>query len=145
MAPHPIMITALAMATFSVLMQFVHLWSYSYDGEGYNVLDVVSKVVQGFSETAMSLLLIVLASGWKLHFEEIDFDDGLEIYLPMTALVLMVQLILTALTFVDIDASHKYHDFSGVQGWCLFVLKLVVFAYFSYCIWDAKNNSKSKK
>jgi len=102
-------------------------------------------VVQSFSEVAMSLLLIVLASGWKLRYEEIDFDDGLEIYLPMTALVLMVQLILTALTFVDIDASHKYHDFSGVQGWCLFVLKLVIFAYFSYCIWDSKNNSKSKK
>ena len=93
----------------------------------------------------MSLLLIVLASGWKLHYEEIEFDDGLEIYMPMTCLVLLVQLILVALSFVDVDASHKYHDYAGIQGWCLFVLKLVLFGYFSYCIYCIKNHKNSKK
>lgn len=116
----------------------VHLWLFSSDGEGSTLCDVLSKVSQGFSEVAMSLLLITLASGWKIRFEEIDFDDGLEIYLPMTALVLMVHIILVALTFVDIDASHKYHDFAGVQGWCLVGLKTILFAYFFYCIYDSK-------
>ena len=84
----------------------------------------------------------MLASGWKLRYQEIDFDDQLEIYLPMTALVLMVQIILVALTFVDMDASHKWHDFAGVQGWCLFVLKTILFAYFAYCVYDSKSQSK---
>ena len=118
---------------------------YSYDGKGSLVADAVSKVIQGFSEVFMSLLLVVLASGWKLHYEEIEFDDGLEIYMPMTCLVLLVQLILVALSFVDVDASHKYHDYSGIQGWCLFVLKLVLFGYFSYCIYCTKNHKNSKK
>ena len=144
-APHPIMIMSQGMLIIAISLQLLHLWSYSYDGEGSTVADVISKVVQGFSEVCMSLLLIVLASGWKLRYEEIDFDDGLEIYLPMTCLVLMVQLILVALTFVDVDASHKYHDFSGVQGWCLFVLKLVLYGYFSYCIYDSKHHRHSKK
>lgn len=115
----------------------MHLWAYSSDGEGLVPCDVLSKISQGFSETAMSLLIITLASGWKLRYQEIDFDDGLEVYLPMTALVLMVEIILVALTFVDVDASHKYHDFAGVQGWCLMGLKTILFAYFSYCIWDS--------
>lgn len=136
MAPHPIMIYVLACQVTSLLLQLLHLWSYSSNGEGSTFSDVLSKVSQGFSEVAMSLLLIMLASGWKLRFQEIDFDDGLEVYLPMTALVLMVHIILIALTFVDVDASHKYHDFAGMQGWCLLVLKTILFAYFSYCIWD---------
>jgi hypothetical protein len=51
------------------------LWGYADDGEGYFVADVLSKISQGFSEVAMSLLLIMLASGWKLRYQELDFDD----------------------------------------------------------------------
>ena len=65
-----------------------------------------------------------------------DTDDNLELHLPMTCVVLLVHVVVVALTFIDIDASHKYHDFAGIQGWCLIVLKLIIFAYFSYCIWD---------
>ena len=63
----------------------------------------------------------------------------------MTLLVLMVQIILTVLTYVDVDASHKYHDFAGVQGWCLFGLKNVLFLYFGYCIYDSREESKKQK
>ena len=114
MAPHPIMIASLALVIVAILLKLIHLWDYGFDGQGLIVCDAISKVFHGFSEVAMSLLLITLASGWKLRYEEIDFDDGLEIYLPMTCLVLMVQIILVSLTFVDVDASHKYHDFSGI-------------------------------
>ena len=63
----------------------------------------------------------------------------------MTALVLMIHIILVALTFVDMDASHKYHDFAGVQGWCLVVLKALLYAYYLWCIYDSKEQSKKKK
>ena len=62
----------------------------------------------------------------------------------MSALVLMVHIILVALTFVDMDASHKYHDFAGVQGWCLVVLKTILFGYFFYCIYDSKSQTAKK-
>ena len=94
---------------------------------------------QSFSEVAMTLLLIMLASGWKLRYQELDFDEGLEVWVPMAILVLVVHIILIALLFVDVDASHKYHDFAGIQGWCLFVLKAILYAYFSYCIYDSKH------
>ena len=145
MAPHPIMIYSLGAQITAIFLQMVNLWAYASDGEGYQLCDVLSKVSQGFSEVSMSLLLITLASGWKTRYEEIDFDDGLEIYLPMTALVLMVHIILVALTFVDIDASHKYHDFAGVQGWCLVFLKTILFCYFLYCIYDSQEQSKKER
>lgn len=136
LAPHPISVYAIWFQILGLMCKLVHMWSYSNNGIGYVVLDVTSNVMQGVSEVIISLLLIFLASGWKLTFEEIDFDDNIEIYVPFSALTFLVQLILVVLTVVDMDASHKYHDFSGIQGWCLVVLKLALLGFFAYCIWD---------
>ena len=54
------------------------------------ILDLGSNVLQGVSEVVVSLLLIFLASGWKLTFEEIEFDENIEIYVPIGALTLIV-------------------------------------------------------
>jgi len=40
-------------------------------------------------------------------------DDRLEIFIPGAALTVMIHVMVAALTFVDVDANHKYHDFSG--------------------------------
>ena len=80
----------------------------------------------------MSFLLIVLAGGWTVTYQELDIDDGAEIYLPIGALIIMVHIVITALTFVDVDASHKYHDFAGIQGWILFTIKMAIWAFFIY-------------
>ena len=100
--------------------------------------------MQGCSECIISLLLIFLASGWKLYFEDIEFDDNVEIYVPFSALTFIVQLILCALTFADMDASHKYHDFAGIQGWCLVCLKTGLLCFFVYCIYDSKSKTKQR-
>jgi hypothetical protein len=90
LAPHPIVLYGLLTQMLGIFLQCIHLYGYSYDGTGYIILDVLSKVSQGFSEVTMTLLLILLASGWKLKYQEIDFDEQLEVYLPLGALVLMV-------------------------------------------------------
>mmetsp|Transcript_24566 Transcript_24566/g.30644 ORF Transcript_24566/g.30644 Transcript_24566/m.30644 type:complete len:157 (+) Transcript_24566:663-1133(+) len=138
MAPHPFIILALACQVTAIFMQMLHLYFYAYDGKGSVVLDVVSKVSQSLSESTMVLLFFLLASGWKLRYQDIDYDDNLELHLPMTALVLMVHIIIVALTFVDVDASHKYHDFAGVQGWCLLAVKTFLYLYFIWCYCDSK-------
>ena len=46
----------------------LHLWAYSSDGEGYMVLDVLSKITGGLSEVAMSMLLILLGTGWTMTY-----------------------------------------------------------------------------
>jgi len=94
--------------------------------------DIFGKICQGLSEVFMSLLLIVLASGWTVTYSEIDIDDGGEIYLPIGSFILIFQILIAAFTFIDIDASHKYHDFAGIQGWVLFTVKLLTYLFFVY-------------
>lgn len=44
-----------------------------------------------------------------------------------------VHFFLAAMTYIDVDAHHKYHDYSGIQGWVLIVFKMALFGYFFYC------------
>jgi hypothetical protein len=79
-----------------------------------------------------------MASGWTVTYQEIDFDDSLDIYLPLGAIVVVVHIMIAALDFVDIDDAHKYHDFAGLQGYFLIGAKFVVLAYFLYRVRDTK-------
>ena len=63
----------------------------------------------------------------------------------MTCIVLLVHIIIVTLTFIDIDASHKYHDFAGVQGWCLLAFKTILFLYFLYCYYESRDVAKKRK
>lgn len=77
-------------------------------------MDILSKIAQSSSEVTMSMLLILMAHGWTILYQDLDLDDNLEVFIPTMALVVMLHVMVSALTFVDVDATHKYHDFSGV-------------------------------
>ena len=62
----------------------------------------------------------------------------------MAALLFCVHIVLGALTYVDLDASHKYHDFAGVQGLVLFVVKLLIWFYFLYA-WSKSSKELERR
>ena len=85
------------------------------------------------AEIAVSSLLMMIAHGWTIFYQDLDFDNNLEFYLPVGSVVVAVHLVLAAMTYIDFDAHHKYHDFAGIQGWVLITFKLGLFIYFLYC------------
>ena len=93
----------------------------------------------------MSTLLVILASGWKLLYEDINSNDNEDVYIPFIAITFIVHVVIAALTFVDIDASHKYHDYAGMQGWVLVVTKTLIYAYFCWCIYETYDLCRKKK
>lgn len=56
----------------------------------------------------------MIAHGWTLTFQDIDWDNNIDVYLPIGATVLALHLVLAAMTYIDVDSSHKYHDYAGV-------------------------------
>jgi hypothetical protein len=48
------------------------------------------------------------------------------------AIVVKMLVFVSALSFVVIVATHKYLDFSGVEGWVLFATKVALWTYFAY-------------
>lgn len=74
-----------------------------------------------------------MATGWTLTYNDVDVEESIEIYIPAIILIAMVHIIIGVLTFVDIDASHKHHDFAGLQGYILVFLKILIYIYFLWC------------
>lgn len=132
-SPHFGVTIGLYLQMCGIFFEFIHLWMYSYNGRGIPLFDVFSLISFMLSEIAISCLLMMMAYGWTFSFQEIDWDNNLEIYLPVGAIVVAVHFVLAAMTYIDIDAHHKYHDYSGIQGWVLIVFKMALFAYFFYC------------
>ena len=58
LTPHPVILTSLAAQIWSLIFDMIHLVAYQYDGSGFIVLDIFSKIIQAFSEVIMSSLLL---------------------------------------------------------------------------------------
>lgn len=87
------------------------------------------------SECVMTMLILMLTNGWMTKFSKIDMDDGLEIYLPVFFIVVMIHIALGAFTYLEPDAHHRYNDFEGILGYLLIALKFLLcgvqFYYYS--------------
>ena len=95
-------------------------------------MDVLSKLSEQMSEIVMNALLCMLASGWTVTYQNFDIDEGAEFTLPIGMLATVAHVLIAALTFADVDASHKYHDFAGIQGIAIYIVKLFLFCCFVY-------------
>jgi len=55
----------------------------------------------------------------------------------------MVHVMCGALSYIDQDAHHKYHDFHGWVGCALVLIKFIIAGIFAW--FAAYNNEKIKK
>ncbi len=90
------------------------------------------------AEIGIASLFMLFAYGWTFSFQDIDWDNNLEFYIPVGSIMIALHLVLAAMTYIDFDAYHKYHDFAGIQGFFLVLLRVLLFAYFVYCIQQNK-------
>ena len=113
-SPLIVVMIALFLQLNGILMTTLHLWWYSSNGHGIPVFDIFGLISHMMSEITYSSLFMMLAYGWTISFQDIDWDNNLEIYLPVGSIVVAVHLVLAAMTYIDVDAYHKYHDFAGI-------------------------------
>lgn len=121
----------------------LHLFFIYLDGSGFFVFSVFGRLFKIISQATMMWLLITISFGWTVTYKNMQETD---IYILSAIFVVMIHLLIGALTYIDDDEHHKYHDFGGVQGVILMVLRLIIFGVFIYGIKDtgAKANSKQK-
>ena len=62
-----------------------------------------------------------------------------------TVMSLLIHAIIAGLTALDKDEYHKYHDFSGVQGFMLVFIRLVIFIIFCIGIKMSSKDLKKKQ
>jgi len=112
---------------------------FSSSGQEYLVLDIFSEIFAMINECTMILLLMMIANGWMTKWTKYEFDDGIEVYAPLFLLVLMVHICFAALSFIDRDAYHKYHDFQGWAGFGLLLAKFILVGIYFYFYSNTKS------
>lgn len=128
-SPILILLIAVGCEFISILMMLINFWVYSYDGEGYKALHVISVIAEVASQFFLSMLLILISWGWTITY--LEFGD-IEIYIPFLILLLVMHLIVAGFTQLTSDEYSKYHDYEGIQGLILVISRLGMLTYFLY-------------
>ena len=66
----------------------------------------------------------MIAFGWTLTFYKLSENDN---YQMIILLNILVHLVVAILTLIDDGEHHKYHDYQGVQGFLLVMIRVGFF------------------
>ena len=123
--------SAIAVDMFYLLCLSIHYLVYAYDGEGVFVLYVFSVIAKIISQVILIWMLLMIAFGWTISYEDLRDKD---IYIIVLCFVIMIHMMIAGLTFVDYGESYKYHDFGGLQGGILIMLRIFLWVGFVFGI-----------
>ena len=124
-----------------ILFEVIHVWVYNYNGKGVVALDVFYQIFEVLSSILISILLIIIASGWTLKFK--DFPDA-DIYVPISLFVVVLNLMIVGLGRITEDSYYKNSDYESLPGYCLVVMRVLLWFWFVYLVRDLQNGASLK-
>ena len=124
--PHLYCLIGISCQLIACIFKAIYSGMYMIDGRSHMLLDVLGMIFDMLSECIMTMLVLMLANGWMTRFNKIDMDEGMELYVPLFLLVVIIHVSLGAFTYVEMDAHHKYLDFEGWVATLLILLKFVL-------------------
>ena len=138
-------IVVLVSAIFSqfagVFFELVHLWIYAYTGTGIMAFDLLHQAFEVVSGIIVTVLFILIANGWTLKYR--NFPDA-DIYIPITMIVIAINLIIVGIGRVSDDSYDKYSEYQGVSVFFLVVFRVGAWAWFVFLVWDMDRNAGVK-
>jgi hypothetical protein len=132
MSPHLFMILSFMMFLASTVCEHIHWHDYFDTGEGHYYLDMAGQSFRNVAEVLMTCVFLMIANGWTLTYQVIDWRSNSDMYIPIAIVLCIFQVLVGCFDYLDLDHSHKYHDFAGWQGFLMIGTKLAVTAFFAY-------------
>ena len=123
----------------SLMFGGLHMLIYSYDGSGFSVFDFFHQTAELGSHLLLTILFLLISLGWVLKFSE--FPD-LEIYLPVSFLVVVLQLLIAGLGRLADDSHSKYTDYEGISGILLLCMRIGLWIWFAFNMKSLYNSSQ---
>ena len=112
-----------------ILFKIVHLWVFWYNGKGVLFIDIVSQALEVISTILVSVLFILIASGWTLKYK--GFPEA-DIYIPISMLIIAINLIIIAIGKISDDAYDKFSDYEGFPGFFIILLRILSWVWFLF-------------
>jgi len=126
---------------FSIVFEAVHLFVYSYNGQGLVVFDFLYEVFEALSTLIVTVLFILMGSGWTLKYRDFPEED---VYIPVAFVVLVVNLLVVGLSKLTDDAYNRFSELEGVPGVILVIVKLGLWGWFLVLVMELQKRVKGK-
>mmetsp|Transcript_65585 Transcript_65585/g.171846 ORF Transcript_65585/g.171846 Transcript_65585/m.171846 type:complete len:435 (+) Transcript_65585:63-1367(+) len=127
---HPVIRTlaaAIALQWTAQALHLAHFRAFSLNGEGVAAAEAAAEVLFMMSQVVISMLLIVIASGYTLRTSA---DGSLSMIRAAAAAVAVLHMLLVGHSQLQSDSATKYHENEGSIGWALLVVRMALFGWF---------------
>ena len=118
---------AIALELTGLILQFGHLGVYAYNGYGVMLFDFFSQLFHSFSQLLITILLILISTGWTLTFRAFPAPEG---YVPVILLTIILNLATVAVSKVTADSHSQFSDYEGLAGWLYLGTRLLLWLWF---------------
>jgi len=122
--PMWLVLASVILEFISILTMWIHLLIYSKDGQGIIGLHTISIITETASQCFLSILLMLISWGWTINY--LRFKRSL-LLMQLLFTVLIIHLLLAGLTELG---DNKHHNYDGIQGVLLVLIRLGMFMYF---------------
>lgn len=92
-------------------------------------------------ECVITIFLLLISWGWTINYTELE---DLEVYVPLSILVVIVHIIIIGLGKLSDDAYDKFHPYDGWVGIVIIIIRLGLYAYFFFGIKESFNRARPK-
>jgi hypothetical protein len=121
--------------------KLVHLFVYSFNGEGVLTLDVLFFTWKTVSECAIINLLLIIGWGWTITYIT---GESQELYLPMGLMTTIIHIITTVLGIITDGNQHKNHHFDCATGIIILIIRLIFVMVFVVGVYRTHNEARPK-
>ena len=118
---------AVGLSVVSVILQIIHLYSYSYNGQGFLVFEAAAEMLESVSGLLLITLLLVVANGWTIKYRE--FPES-EVFVPIAFVVITVNLVIVAVGRISNDDHSKNSGYEGTAGGLLVLTRVALWIWF---------------
>ncbi|CDW87269.1 integral membrane protein gpr180 [Stylonychia lemnae] len=127
-----------------IFFQLIHQTVYSYNGIGIFLLDILSTLQLIISQIIMAFLFLLLSFGWTITKNNVAMEE-LDLIIPISCFVIIMHVIVGGLIFIDNEEHHKFHDYSGIQGFMLCFMRILLFMGFIYGLYQTRKEIKDQR
>jgi hypothetical protein len=106
------------------------------------MFDVLSIIFQMLSQISLVFLFILISWGYTITYD--DFGEDIDIYIPVGVMITVVHAMIAGLTYINNDAEDKFHDYQGIQGLIIILLRIGLFIYFLFGIRSTAKAARQK-
>ena len=127
---------------FNSLFLFGYFFMIYYNGSQYLLLEILASLCQKASEFCLTMLLVLLASGYTIIYH--DIEEHNDAYLIFFFLFGMILLIFDGLSFLTKNQETIFHKDQSIVGYFMSSFEIIFVIWFFFNLKERLNELRNK-